>query len=925
MKKKNFKFKKESDKYNFNTIIIIIIILIIICFILGVFVLSKKMDTIKHPRGNRGNIGYSGGAGIRGRIGMNGPHGYYGEQGNQGYTGDIGYSGISGTYGSHGLTGESGYRGMSGFSGDIGASGPYGTQGEYGRQGYLGSYGNIGVGGDTGSMGIYGQTGTDGYQGYMGSPGFQGDGGVAGPGGVGGYMGATGLQGYQGYQGGMGMQGMFGDYGNTGMTGAYGNPGAQGYPGMMGMGGMGGGWGDMGWQGMAGMAGMDGMAGMGGAMGGMGFGGNQGGQGSQGGQGDQGEAGEEGDQGDKGDQGKYGDDGPQGSTGGSGVRGPDGVTGLEGLDGEKGTTGTHGTPGVPGENARKGRKGRPGRDGSQGNTGSSGRGGGQGDGGSTGGSGGKGKARAVAHVYKLGGTMKIGGRTDTVWEFDKDFGRCWYWWGTRRWINCYDKNNLWIGNQWSPWWRNRWGKCGYVPIRNWWMPALGNNEENNSYKKPACIDTWRGRYGQTAVDKGYPKFFSKLDFKDDTVGFGNARVFKKVNFRYTSTKEDNKRMGIENYCRYSNYCIGYEIPESGPVKFYRYDPTSALNINTSNTDLFVSDLNKRIHHDPITGLLNADHFYEIDCSNKEIFKVPRTKEPEHVAGHKYEERPYSGPSPPIVIDWSGIDWGCFIFCCFDKNTMFETNRGKLPIYKLKIGDILKNNSVIEGFFKLSSYNQKMYNLNNIIISGNHKIFYKNEVINISEHPDSILIDNYNEPYIYCLNTSNKRIYLQDYELLDWDEIELSDLYILKKYKFIKNINYESIHKNLDGGFHENTKLQLFNNEIIKIKNIKINDILKSGEIIMGIIKIDALKLKYIKKYNINGYEFICGPNIFINDKILGKFTTLNLNGITQQKPMYLYNITTNTGSFIINNIKFMDYYSCIEEILDNNLLKNNTI
>ena len=86
-------------------------------------------------------------------------------------------------------------------------------------------------------------------------------------------------------------------------------------------------------------------------------------------------------------------------------------------------------------------------------------------------------------------------------------------------------------------------------------------------------------------------------------------------------------------------------------------------------------------------------------------------------------------------------------------------------------------------------------------------------------------------------------------MLDWDEIELSDLYLLKKHNFINDLNYESIHKNLDGGFHEDTKIQLYNNKMIKIKNIKINDILKYGEIVIGIIKIDAQKLKYVKKYN----------------------------------------------------------------------------
>ena len=42
----------------------------------------------------------------------------------------------------------------------------------------------------------------------------------------------------------------------------------------------------------------------------------------------------------------------------------------------------------------------------------------------------------------------------------------------------------------------------------------------------------------------------------------------------------------------------------------------------------------------------------------------------------------------------------------------------------------------------------MYKLNNVIVSGTHKVYYeKRGWINIEDHPHAILIENYSEPII----------------------------------------------------------------------------------------------------------------------------------------------------------------------------------
>ena len=64
--------------------------------------------------------------------------------------------------------------------------------------------------------------------------------------------------------------------------------------------------------------------------------------------------------------------------------------------------------------------------------------------------------------------------------------------------------------------------------------------------------------------------------------------------------------------------------------------------------------------------------------------------------------------------------------------------------------------------------------------------------------------------------------------------------------------------------------------------------------------------------------YLCPPllrNLWIDDNDLGKFTTLGLDGESIEKPKRLYQILTDTGSFTICGIKFMDYNSAIEQIM----------
>ena len=80
----------------------------------------------------------------------------------------------------------------------------------------------------------------------------------------------------------------------------------------------------------------------------------------------------------------------------------------------------------------------------------------------------------------------------------------------------------------------------------------------------------------------------------------------------------------------------------------------------------------------------------------------------------------------------------------------------------------------------------MYNLNGVVVTGTHKVYCKllRRWLQVKDHPESVIIEKYDKPYLYCLNTNNNLLRINNMLFHDWDEIEKEDLFMLKKLGFI---------------------------------------------------------------------------------------------------------------------------------------------
>jgi len=245
--------------------------------------------------------------------------------------------------------------------------------------------------------------------------------------------------------------------------------------------------------------------------------------------------------------------------------------------------------------------------------------------------------------------------------------------------------------------------------------------------------------------------------------------------------------------------------------------------------------------------------------------------------------------------------------CFDKNTLIEMNDGShKKIQFVETGDILLNNNTVTAKIKVATKGSTMYLLNNIIVSDSHIVKYNDDWIHVSKHPNAIKIHSYNEDYLYCLNTTNKIIEINNLIFTDWDEIYDDKLYYIIQ-NHVPNKNKNFIHKFLDCGFVRSTKIMTQNNCYVDIDKIKINDILENGEKVYGIVEIDGSTIIQQFKYNL-------GENCFVE----GYMPTFHSqNEIIKNKHRKLYHLLTNKKTFKIENTIFQDYNAAIDRFLEN--------
>jgi hypothetical protein len=141
-------------------------------------------------------------------------------------------------------------------------------------------------------------------------------------------------------------------------------------------------------------------------------------------------------------------------------------------------------------------------------------------------------------------------------------------------------------------------------------------------------------------------------------------------------------------------------------------------------------------------------------------------------------------------------------------------KGIVPIYKLRLGDILHDGSMVVSKLKLDKGDAEMYYLNGVLVSGTHLVRHKMTWTPVSMHPQSIEIPGYPRKTIYCINTSSGRIRLANNEFTDWNEMLDLDFTYTKKH----------------------TRVELASGISVPIQDIQLGDVLQNGKRVTGLVK-----------------------------------------------------------------------------------------
>jgi len=275
--------------------------------------------------------------------------------------------------------------------------------------------------------------------------------------------------------------------------------------------------------------------------------------------------------------------------------------------------------------------------------------------------------------------------------------------------------------------------------------------------------------------------------------------------------------------------------------------------------------------------------------------------------------------------------------CFSGHTLIEldcddsnsnSNSNKKTIEDIEIGDVLKGGEIVTAVMKFSSKDQDIYELKGTIVTGEHCVWHNTlGWIKVKNHPDSLFIIDFEEPFVYCIGTDEKTFTINGQLYSDWDDIDKKVYKCL--HRFCSEIySYKDIHTYLDNGIVGSSLVKLKTGESIPIVDVKVDDLLANDVKVLGLIKIDATDIRGVYDYTylnktISGFNVnVCLGKIEIETYGIGIETNeidaneIDANEIEDHREKYLYQLLTDKGYFIVNDITIRDYNYGIDKYIE---------
>lgn len=246
--------------------------------------------------------------------------------------------------------------------------------------------------------------------------------------------------------------------------------------------------------------------------------------------------------------------------------------------------------------------------------------------------------------------------------------------------------------------------------------------------------------------------------------------------------------------------------------------------------------------------------------------------------------------------------------CFPGETLLNVEgKGKIQIKDVQIGDVLLPlNSRVTATFRFFSKGQPMVKLDETIVSTNHYVLYNGNFIKAGDHPNAIHIDSWNsdEP-LYCLNTHNNRIPINNTIFLDYDETADGDKDTMKFVESRINTSYNNSDypfKEYCPAIQENTIVRTSNGNK-PAKEIKIGDKLVTGGTVIGLIQREVNEVCKLT----NGV--ILTPSTLFWNTLDNKWERIGEKEVVYQETMQLVSfiVVPNSQIELEDGLRIRDY------------------
>ena len=258
--------------------------------------------------------------------------------------------------------------------------------------------------------------------------------------------------------------------------------------------------------------------------------------------------------------------------------------------------------------------------------------------------------------------------------------------------------------------------------------------------------------------------------------------------------------------------------------------------------------------------------------------------------------------------------------CFARGSLVDTAYGKKPIEELEIGDVMADGAKVTGTMVLSSSDQVLYEINGVFVTAEHRVEHGGGLIKAKHHPSGRLVSDFREPFVYCANTTSKRLHIHGMAFVDWDDLDASDMRDLqtecaKRCVEEAEFNESSVHRYLEAGLSPDTTVELDDGRTICIKDVQVNDVLRFGQVVRGTVVVDVSDVETTGLFRMpDGTILGATSNVSVREPGMSHINTYDIPYIPYRWDR-AYHLVTSPPTFMADGVRVGDYNSGLEDFL----------